>query len=204
MQPRTKRQREILTFITRFIEEHGYEPSYQQIANNLGVNSKGGIAKHIEALERQGLILRNHENGSFNLELHPQSFISDHICEIEWLENSQPKKNSAVSERLYVPKFMLGHLSALNVRALMIDDNALVDEHICEEDIALIELKSFARDGECVAALVENRHIILRYFQRMGANVNLAPASENYETFTYSADKVVILGIYRGLIRPWF
>ncbi len=204
MQPRTKRQREILTFIIRFIEEHGYEPSYQQIANNLGVNSKGGIAKHIEALERQGLILRNHENGSFNLELHPQSFISDHICEIEWLENSQPKKNSAVSERLYVPKFMLGHLSALNVRALIIDDNALVDEHICEEDIALIELKSFARDGECVAALVENRYITLRYFQRMGANVNLAPASENYETFTYSADKVVVLGIYRGLIRPWF
>jgi SOS-response transcriptional repressor LexA len=38
----------------------------------------------------------------------------------------------------------------------------------------------------------------------MGANVNLAPANEHYETFTYSADKVVVLGIYRGLIRPWF
>ncbi len=204
MQPRTKRQREILNFIIKFIEEHGFEPSYQQIANQTGVNSKGGIAKHIEALEQQGLILRNYVNGKFNLEIYPQSFISDHICEIQWLESPQISKDSAETKRLYLPKFMLGYRSALDIRALKIADNALLDEHICEDDIALIELKSFARDGECVAALVKNQQIVLRYFQRMGANINLTPANENYDTITCSADKVDILGIYRGLLRPLF
>jgi len=32
MQPRTKRQKEVLEFVTQYIEKHGYEPSYQQIA----------------------------------------------------------------------------------------------------------------------------------------------------------------------------
>lgn len=202
MQPRTKRQRQILSFITQFIEDHGFEPSYQQIANHIGVASKGGIAKHIEALERQGLILRTRENGSFNLELHPQSTVGDYICEIEWLEPPQISKNSADNQRLYIPKFMLGHLSSMNIRALSVKDDALLDKHICEDDIALIEIKSFARDGDCIAALIDRHQIVLRYFHRSGANINLAAANDSYETITFSADRINVLGIHRGLLRP--
>jgi SOS-response transcriptional repressor LexA len=50
---RTRRQREVLDFIIRYIDNHGYEPSYQLIARELGVSSKAGIAKHIKALEEQ-------------------------------------------------------------------------------------------------------------------------------------------------------
>jgi DNA-binding MarR family transcriptional regulator len=59
MQPRTQRQREILDYIQRFIERHGYEPSYAQIARHFGVSSKATIAKHIEALERIGYLRRD-------------------------------------------------------------------------------------------------------------------------------------------------
>ncbi len=202
MQPRTKRQREILSFIIKFIEDHGYEPSYQQIANSTGVNSKGGIAKHIELLEKQGLLLRNHEKGSFKLELNPQKIVGDYISEIEWLDNPHTSGMPIKSDKLYVPKFMLGFLSSLNMRAFVVKDNALIDNHICEDDIALIEIKSFARDGECVAALVKNRKIVLRFFHRNGANINLTPANKNYDTIKCSADRVTVLGIYRGLLRP--
>lgn len=204
MQPRTKRQREILSFIIQFTEEHGYKPSYQQIANKIGLKSKGGIARHIMALEKQGLIERSHENGSFNLELHPQKVVGDFICEIEWLDDLHISSKSTGSDRLYVPKFMLGYISSQNVRALNIGDNALIDKHICEDDIALIEIKSFARDGDLVAALVKNRQIVLRFFHRKGASIRLAPANENYEPIDCPADRVTVLGIYRGLIRPAF
>ena len=58
MPTRTRRQREVLDFIIRYIDGHGYEPSYQLIARELGVSSKAGIAKHIKALEEQGLLRR--------------------------------------------------------------------------------------------------------------------------------------------------
>ena len=67
MLPRTQRQKEILDYITRFLERHGYEPSYAQIARHFGVKSRATIAKHIAALERRGLLKREHEDGSFAL-----------------------------------------------------------------------------------------------------------------------------------------
>ena len=60
MLPRTQRQKEILDYITRFLERHGYVPSYTQIARQFGVKSRATIAKHIAALERRGLLTREH------------------------------------------------------------------------------------------------------------------------------------------------
>jgi repressor LexA len=194
-----------LSYIIKFIDDHGYEPSYQQIARHIGVKSKGGIAKHIEALERQGLLLRNHDNGGFKLEINPQSTVSDLICQIEWLDNPKfTNKTPSELERLYIPKSMLGILSPLNVRALVIRDNALLNKHICEDDIALIEIKSFARDGQLVAALINNNEILLRHFHRVGPAIDLVPANEKYETISCPADKITLLGIFRGLLRPLF
>ena len=63
MQPRTRRQREILDFITEFINERGHIPSYQQIARKFKIASKSAIAKHIAAMEKQGILQRRREDG---------------------------------------------------------------------------------------------------------------------------------------------
>ena len=202
MQPRTKRQRQILTYIIDFVENHGYEPSYQQIANSLGLKSKGGIAKHIAALEKKGLISRNHTNGSFNLDLLPQQNATDMVCEIEWLPLPGKGDKTAENEYLYVPKQLLGLLLPTKVRALIVEDNAMIDDQICEDDIALIETKTFARDGETVAARIAERRVVIRKFYRMGANTRLAAANERYEPIIHPADRVKIVGIFRGLLRP--
>lgn len=202
MQPRTKRQREILTFITDFVANHGYEPSYQQIANSLGLKSKGGIAKHIAALEKKGLLSRSHENGSFNLALIPQQQAEDLVCEIEWLAPPKGRTRKSGDEYLYVPKIMIAHLKPNRIRAFVCPDNAMLDEQICEDDIVLIETKSFARDGEIVAARIGADPLVLRQFYRAGANIKLTAANERYEPLVHPADLVRIAGVYRGLLRP--
>lgn len=199
---RTKRQREILTFVSEFMEEHGYQPSYQQIANHFGVKSKGGIAKHIEALEKKGLVSRNRENGSFTLEINPEESVGDLVCEVEWLISPDSNEESFQANRLYVPKFMLGLLSPADTKALLVSDNSLKDESICQDDVVLIESKTFARDGEIISALIEENEIVLRKFYRKGANIELVPANENYDPIIKAADRVMISGIFRGLLRP--
>ncbi|MBA3631273.1 MAG: repressor LexA [Acidobacteria bacterium] len=205
MQPRTRRQKEVLEFITHFLEKHGYEPSYQQIAWQLGVSSKSGIAKHIEALETQGLITRKRENGSFKLELRLKNLIADFVCKIEWLD--VPQKESFVedweNEPLFVPKFLLGYQMPESLRAFRVPNNAMLEEHICEGDVALIQEKSFARDGEIVVALTQNKRAVLKKFFRQGANVELRPANPNYDSIVLSADKVSVQGILRGILRPF-
>src|SRR3954463_9982770 len=86
MQTRTRRQREVLEFITRYISNHGFEPSYQLIARHLGINSKAGVAKHVKALESNGLLKTRTADGKFRLEItkfEPDER-RDHL--IEWLD----------------------------------------------------------------------------------------------------------------------
>lgn len=204
MQPRTKRQKEVLDFIKYHIEKHGYEPSYQQIARNLGVSSKAGIAKHIKALESQGLLARVRENGAFRLKVDPSRSLTELVCEIDWLE--VPKNDDEISDwetkPLFIPKLLLAYNTPEAVRAFRVMDDAMIDLHIHEGDIALIKMRSYARDGDIVVALVEDKRAFLTQFFRTGANIELRPANERFDPLIMPADKIEIKGIYRGLLRP--
>ncbi len=81
MLPRTQRQKEILDYIYRFMAKHGHEPSYAQIARYFDVSSKATIAKHISALEKRGLIKREHEPGRFTLAVKVKAAPPDTLCE---------------------------------------------------------------------------------------------------------------------------
>jgi len=204
MQPRTKRQKEILEYISTFIEERGYKPSYQQIAKHFRLASKAAVAKHITALEKQGLISRRRENGSFSLELFPKETVSDLVCEIEWLDlpASMRLLDDFSDETLLVPTFLLGFNKPEKLCAFRVQSDSMLDEHICEGDIALIEKRAFARDGDIVVSIVNSDRVTMKRIFRDGANVELRPSNENYETITIPADKVEIKGIFRGLLRP--
>ena len=203
MQPRTRRQREILDFINEFINERGHIPSYQQIARKFKIASKSAIAKHIAAMEKQGILQRRREDGSFGLALRSENLINEAVCEIDWLEISDAEAFSEnwEQEPIFVPKFLLGYYEPERIRAFRVPNDSMLEQHICEGDIALIEKRAFARDGAIVVAQAENR-VVLKRFYRNGANIELRPANQNYQTIRLSADKVSIHGVLHGLLRP--
>jgi repressor LexA len=204
MQPRTKRQKEILEYISNFIDTRGYKPSYQQIAKHFRLASKAAVAKHISALEKQGLISRRRENGSFSLELFPKEAFSDLVCEIEWLDLPESLRflDDFSDETLLVPTFLLGYNKPERLCAFRVQNDSMLDEHICEGDIALIEKREFARDGDIVVSIVNADRVIFKRLYRDGANIELRPSNEKYQTIKIPADKIEVKGIYRGLIRP--
>ena len=87
MHTRTRRQKDVFEYISRYITKHGHEPSYQVIARDLGLNSKAGIAKHIKSLEEQGLVKRKRVNGSFSLELCKNGDGASAVSEVDWVES---------------------------------------------------------------------------------------------------------------------
>lgn len=204
MQPRTKRQREVFEYINSFIKERGYEPSYQQIARHFHIASKSAIAKHIAALERQGLLSRSRENGSFGLLIRPKSSLGEAVCEINWLDvpSSGGFKEDWEEASIFIPKLLIGLSEPEKVCAFRVRNDSMSEENILEGDIALIEKRTFARDGDCVLVLIENEQIAMKQFYRDGANIELRPANKNYQTIRLSAEKVQIKGIFRALLRP--
>lgn len=204
MQPQTRRQKQVLEIITRYIKNHGHKPSYQQIARDLGVSSKAGIAKHIQSLEEQGLLMRHSEDGKFNLTLPTEEFISKAVCEIEWLD--VPKNEDLAedweSDPLFVPQFMLGYQDESRIRAFRVPNDAMLDAHICEGDVVLIEKRAYARDGDVVVAVIPNKRAVLKQYFRDGAKVELRPANPKYESIVLSADKVAVCGTLHSVLRP--
>ncbi len=205
MQPRTQRQREILEYITRFIERHGYEPSYAQIARHFGVSSKATIAKHIEALERRGLISRRRTDGAFGLTVQPEEVDLDSVCEVPLLGRiaaGAPIDATEDRETIGIPRFLLGRVRPSRVYALKVSGDSMIDEHICDGDIALIENRVEARDGEIVVALVEGSRATLKRLYRFGREIELRPANSQLAPIRMHASKVAVQGIFRGLLRP--
>jgi repressor LexA len=191
MLPRTQRQKEILDYITSFLERHGYVPSYTQIARQFGVKSRATIAKHIAALEKRGLITREHEDG-FALNIKVEDTSSDSLCEVKLLGRiaaGAPLEVVDYEERIPVPRFLLGRVSPDRVYALRVKGDSMIDEHICDGDIALIENRTDARDGEIVVALlIEENQATLKRLYRRGANIELQPANSQLQPLTLPAE----------------
>lgn len=204
MQPRTKRQREVFEYVTTFIEERGYEPSYQQIARHFHIASKSAIAKHIAALERQGLILRVREGGSFGLQIRPKNSVTEAVCEIQWLDVPQDGnfRDEWEQNSIFIPRFLISFYQPEKICAFRVRNDSMIEESICEGDVALIEKRAFARDGDCVVALIGNNQTVLKQFYRDGSNIELRPANKDYAILRLSADKVQIKGVFRALLRP--
>lgn len=64
----TKKQKQTLDFISGFIKENGYAPSFREIKTALGVKSISTVASHVDGLIAKGFLAKK-ESGARSLEL---------------------------------------------------------------------------------------------------------------------------------------
>ena len=201
MQTRTRRQREVLDFITHYIERHGHAPSYQTVARHLGVASKTAIGKHIRALEDQGLLHRARSGRSFRLLLGRAKKADAPENAIEWLKEPVGGDGTEASP-FSIPDFILGEREADDILAFRVPDDGMAEKSIREGDIVLAERRSYGRDGDCLVVTINGGETILRRFYRAGADIELRASSDDFPVLRLSADQIEIHGVYRGLLRP--
>lgn len=206
MHAQTRRQREVLDFIARYIDSHGYQPSYQVIARHMGVRSRAGIARIVNDLETQGHLTRRRENGHFYIDIGQRSTRSETTggILIDWLDVpvSDEDREEWHGRPFAIADFMLGGRDPASIRAFRVTDNTFEAVHICEDDIVLIELNPFPRYGKMVVAVLDETRALLRKYYRDGADIELHTAVEDGEIIRIAADRIEILGVYCGLLRP--
>jgi repressor LexA len=205
MHAQTRRQREVLDFITRYIDSHGYRPSYQVVARHMGVSSRAGIARIVHELESQGLLTRRRENGHFYIDVgkggsRQANSIGEGV--IEWLDIPMSSEQEPNPDPFVLPDFMLAGYEPSRMRAFRVTDNAMSNENICRDDVALIELREFARYGQTVVAVLDDRDTVLRKYFRENADIELRSSDSDADAIRLTADRVEIKGVYRGLLRP--
>ena len=80
----TKRQQELLQFISDFLGEHHYAPSYREVMGALDYKSVSTVAVHVDALIAKGYLTKSDKSArSIRLASEGTAAENDHIA---WLQ----------------------------------------------------------------------------------------------------------------------
>lgn len=199
--PLTRRQKEILDHIEGFIEEHGYAPSFEEIARAFGFASLATVHEHLSNLERKGYI-RKAYNESRSIELVRQDSGTPAL-ELPLLGKvaaGLPIEAVQQDETLAVPADMVRRRADNYV--LRVEGDSMIDEQIRDGDYLVVAAQPTARDGEVVIALVGGDSATVKtLYREPGNRVRLQPANPSMEPIVVDADDVVIQGVVVGVIR---
>jgi len=203
----TKRQKQVLDFIAGFQDENGYCPSYEEIARGLELASLATVHKHISVLENKNYLKRGF-NQSRSLELAPKYLqeqrrarpVPVEIPLMGRIAAGAPVEAVEERETLSFADFIgSGDTFALQVRG-----DSMIDDHICDGDMILLERVQQARDGEIVVALLAGSDATLkRFYKEGGDTVRLQPANSTLKPILVPAKDVQIQGRLLAVLRKY-
>jgi repressor LexA len=201
----TGRQQEIWTFLTTYVDEHGYPPTVREIGEAVGLASPSTVHAHLANLERAGLIKRDPTKPrALELRRDPKPARTADVHRLplvgEIAAGGPLLAEQNVEEYLAVPEPLAGGGEEFLVR---VKGDSMVNAGILEGDLIVVRRQQTARDGEIVVALAgqdetADEATVKRYFRENG-RIRLQP--ENDELEPIYAEHVQILGVVTGVFR---
>jgi len=205
----TKRQKEVLDFIADFVEENGYSPSYEELAQALKLASLATVHKHIQALETRNYV-RRMEKHSRSLEVSPK-YVQ---------ERRRSRKPAAALEVPLAGRIAAGSpVEAVEGQetlqfadfagkgdtfALQVSGESMIEDHIMSGDFVLVQRAQQANDGEIVVALVDGLETTLkRLYHEPGGRIRLQPANSSMQPIIFNAADVQIQGRVLAVLRKY-
>jgi repressor LexA len=203
MKELTERQREVLSFIAVYVAKHAYPPTIREIAENFSISVKGAY-DHLSALKKKNR-LRYGDKRSRTIEIIKRDNEGDAdsaSVDVPILGDVAAGRPILAEENwdgtLPVPRSMLrkdGSYFALRVRGDSMEGAGILDG-----DVAVIEKKEHARDGEIVVAVVEEAVTLKRFF-RESSRIRLQAENPAYSPI-YCRD-IRILGRLACILRKY-
>ncbi|MCL6545997.1 MAG: transcriptional repressor LexA [Bryobacteraceae bacterium] len=204
----TRRQKQVLDFIAQFVELHGYSPSYQEIAEGLGLGSLATVHKHIHALEAKHYLKRSF-NRSRSLDL-TQKYLQMEQRRQEASGARVPLLGRIAAgspvEAVENPENLdLGVLASHpGTYALQVRGDSMIEDHICDGDVVLVEPSTEVHDGDIVVALIGGQEATLkRFYREPGGFARLQPANANMQPIRVPLSELQIQGRVLAVLRKY-
>jgi repressor LexA len=199
MKDLTDRQKEVLVFISAFSDGHAYPPTIREIAERFQISVKGAY-DHVKALERKGA-LRLGENRSRSIEVLSREKPDARYTEVPLLGTVAAGRPILAQENLEgtirIPVEMLRSHPGF---ALRVRGDSMRDAGILDGDLAVIEERPVAENGEIVVAMIDDAVTLKRFFRETG-RIRLAAENPAYAPI-YTQDARIV-GLLRGILRTY-
>ena len=202
----TKRQEDVLSYIKKFIAEHGYPPAVREICKGLDLSSPATVQAHLNELLKKGYIKKT-ESKFRTIEL---------LVDNEFIE-----RNETNEDVVSVP--LLGKISCGNpieaienpneyfslpielvpaketIFTLKVSGESMIKAGILDGDIVIVQKQKVARNGEIVVAMTEDNEVTLKRYFKEEDHIRLQP--ENDTMAPIILPNCTILGKAIGLYR---
>ena len=206
----TKKQKELLDYITVVNKKFGISPSYDEMKDKLKLKSKSGIHRIISALEERGFIrklankARAIEIIQNNKNVSPTNEAINKIIEIplygKIAAGTPIEAISNASSYVPTPTNMVNKGEHY---ALEISGESMIGSGINNKDIAIIRRTTTANNGQIVVALIDKTEATLKKLKKTSSKIVLIPSNDLYQAQSYDLPRVQIQGILVGLMRKY-
>ena len=211
----TRKQSELLTYLSDHMQQHNVPPSFDEMRDALGLASKSGVHRLVSGLEERGYIRRLANRARAIEILKPVTAAAGGVVRraVETASNlvSLPllgriaagtpiEALSDPTNHLEIPASMVGSGEHF---ALEIVGDSMVGAGILDGDTVVIQRAETARHGEIVVALINQQEATLKTLLKEPGRVGLEAANPRYETRYFSTDEVEVQGKLAGLIRNY-
>lgn len=197
----TKRQRQILDFITDFTNNYGYSPSLREIGEYFGLSSPATIHAHIKNLKDRRF-LKTSYNEARSIELAPAKINWAEAIELPLaglITAGEPIEAIEEKETIAVPADFV--TDGFNSYVLKVKGESMINDGILNGDYVIVERNPSPKNGDIVVALLNNAYVTLKKFYREKNRIRLQPANAKMKPI-YSADPL-IQGVVKGVIRKF-
>jgi repressor LexA len=195
----TKSQRKIFDFVTTFIQEKGYSPTFRDIQSHFGFSSLGSVYTYIKTLKRKGL-LHDEKRTAISLTQEEKDLKEEFTVPlIGYLAAGFPLETFPQSQPIPVPYSLVPNPEDTYI--MRAKGDTLIDEHIIDGDLLLIEARSMAHEGELVVAHVQQNDTLVKRFFPEGLYVRLESSDASHEPIILNPEELTIQGVIIGLLR---
>jgi repressor LexA len=197
----TKRQKEILDFVRKFIDREGYSPSMEEIAGHFQFASLNSVFKHLGSLETRGY-LRRDPNRARSIELSRREEDATRILPLfGYVAAGRPIEAVVNEENVAIPaEFLPGRGSYYVLR---VKGESMIGDHIEDGDFVVVESRKDATPGEMIVALVDGENVTLKRLYQEGNQIRLQPANPELQPIILDAGRVQVQGVVVGLLRRY-
>ena len=197
----TDKQRLTLDFIERYIARHSVSPKLQEVAEGIGIRSRGVAHRYVQALiDNDFIAMDSGKHRGIRL-LRPNPHRTNSTLPLLGrIAAGKPIEAIPGEDQINLQDFF-GH----NNFAVRVQGDSMIEAGIMDGDTAIIEFRETANDGDIVVALIDETETTLKRFKRShkGQYIKLIPANKDMKEMVYEASRVRIQGVLIGQLRKY-
>ena len=200
----TEKQIRVLRFFRDYRRDKGIAPTLDEAAQALGV-SKITIHEHLNQLTLKGAIHRDRAKARAVAILHDPDASDDPVAPaaiptvplIGMIAAGRPIEALEDRQELSLTELVP---TGDQIYLLRVRGKSMIEDHIDDGDLVVVERRETANDGDIVVAILEGEEATLkRFYRERNGSIRLQPANSSMEPIFTT--RVQVRGVVRGVIR---